>query len=1099
MKQFILFLPLFMISSLIFAQAPDAFSYQAVVRDGNGDVVSDQPVIARFSILQSNPTGTLVYSETHSITTNLFGLVNVYIGNGTVLSGDISVINWGAAAHFLKVEIDISGSGTSYTDMGTTQLMSVPYSLYATKAGNGFSGDYNDLTNAPVIPTNLSQFTNDAGYITSPDDADANPANELQTLSIAGNNLSISSGNTVALPAGATYTAGSGIAINGSNQISNTAPDQTVILNGTGATTVTGTYPSFTINSTDNNTTYTAGNGLTLTGTTFSLTAPVSVSNGGTGQTTYTNGQILIGNTTGNTLTKSTLTAGTGVSISNGAGAITITNSLPDQTVSITGSGATSVTGTYPAFTISSTNTTYSAGTGLSLSGTIFNSVWTSSGNNIYNNNTGYVGIGNNSPSYPLHIYTTGSASSAKIGYSSTYFSNRLLFGDGDYVWIGEEGADDRLSLRSSTLSVNIVAGGGTGTSGQVLKSNGTTVSWQNETIGAVGNGLSLSGNTINSVWTVNGTHIYNNNTGNVGVGLNLPNARLTVKGNSASTATEPLFEIKNRAGQTVFIVYEDSVRIYIDDDPSKTNKGAFAVSGRNTSKAFTHDFFVVKPEFSRVFTSDPVQGFGVKNINGAADESYMHINPSNIFIGHEAGFSNTTGIYNSFIGFRSGYANTEGFQNTANGYMTMRNNIGGDFNTAVGAYCLFSNTTGGDNTAVGNNVLSSNETGSYNVALGSSALQYHTSGDGNLALGTGALRNNLTGVFNCAIGDDAGYDATGSYNVFIGRRSGDNNLAGSYSAFIGYEAGFNSNSSNNVFVGYQAGYRTTASFCAMIGYQAGFFNTTGAQNTAIGYRALYNNSTASYNTAIGSYALNANTSGIDNTAVGNNCLSSNTNGTGNVATGSSALQYNVTGLNNTAFGAAALRNNIDGTGNTALGYAAFVNGASYSNSTAIGYNTAMTASNRIAIGNTSVSWIGGQVGWSTYSDARFKKNVTEDVPGISFIKELRPVTYNYDMNAMADFFSTPDSLRLPDAERKQAGVKYTGFIAQEVEATARKLGYNFSGVCKPENENDFYSIRYAEFTVPLVKSVQELIKIVEQQQKEIDALKTEVQELKSK
>ena len=97
------------------------------------------------------------------------------------------------------------------------------------------------------------------------------------------------------------------------------------------------------------------------------VTGTLPVSNGGTGQTTYTNGQLLIGNTTGNTLTKATLTAGTGITVTNGAGSITVTNSAPDQTVALTGSGATTVSGTYPNFTISSTNTTYSAATSTTL------------------------------------------------------------------------------------------------------------------------------------------------------------------------------------------------------------------------------------------------------------------------------------------------------------------------------------------------------------------------------------------------------------------------------------------------------------------------------------------------------------------------------------------------------------------------------------------------------------------------------------------------------------------------------------------------------------------------------------------------------------
>ena len=107
------------------------------------------------------------------------------------------------------------------------------------------------------------------------------------------------------------------------------------------------------------------------------------VANGGTGQASYTNGQLLIGNSTGNTLTKATLTQGTGITISNGAGAITITNSAPDQVVTLTQGGTTTITGTYPNFTISSSDqyvgtVTSVSGTGsvngITLSGTVTSS-----------------------------------------------------------------------------------------------------------------------------------------------------------------------------------------------------------------------------------------------------------------------------------------------------------------------------------------------------------------------------------------------------------------------------------------------------------------------------------------------------------------------------------------------------------------------------------------------------------------------------------------------------------------------------------------------------------------------------------------------------
>jgi len=112
------------------------------------------------------------------------------------------------------------------------------------------------------------------------------------------------------------------------------------------------------------------GGPITTSGT-LTLSGTLNVANGGTGQTSYTNGQLLIGNTTGNTLTKATLTAGTAISISNGAGSITVTNTAPDQIVSLTGAGTTVVTGTYPSFTITSNDAFVGTVTSVSGTGTV--------------------------------------------------------------------------------------------------------------------------------------------------------------------------------------------------------------------------------------------------------------------------------------------------------------------------------------------------------------------------------------------------------------------------------------------------------------------------------------------------------------------------------------------------------------------------------------------------------------------------------------------------------------------------------------------------------------------------------------------------------
>jgi hypothetical protein len=115
------------------AQAPQSFKYQAIVRDGSGEIIADQPVGLQVSILQGSITGTDVYVETHAPTTNGFGLINLEIGRGTIVSGDFLSIDWGSDSYFIKIEIDVSG-GTSYTEMGTTQLLSVPYALHAKTA-----------------------------------------------------------------------------------------------------------------------------------------------------------------------------------------------------------------------------------------------------------------------------------------------------------------------------------------------------------------------------------------------------------------------------------------------------------------------------------------------------------------------------------------------------------------------------------------------------------------------------------------------------------------------------------------------------------------------------------------------------------------------------------------------------------------------------------------------------------------------------------------------------------------------------------------------------------------------------------------------------
>lgn len=119
-----------------YSQSPESFNYQTVIRDSGG-VITAQTVGLQFSIYQISASGNLVYQETFTVNTNDFGLINVQIGMGIVQNGIFTNIDWGAGPYFLETAIDVSG-GTTYSVMGTSQLLSVPYALYAKNAGDSF-------------------------------------------------------------------------------------------------------------------------------------------------------------------------------------------------------------------------------------------------------------------------------------------------------------------------------------------------------------------------------------------------------------------------------------------------------------------------------------------------------------------------------------------------------------------------------------------------------------------------------------------------------------------------------------------------------------------------------------------------------------------------------------------------------------------------------------------------------------------------------------------------------------------------------------------------------------------------------------------------
>lgn len=179
MKKFVLIAALVLGTYMVSAQAPEKMSYQAIIRNASGQLLSNQNVAIKVSVLQGSAAGTTVYSERVTGTTNANGLVSLEIGSGTIISGTLNSINWGSNSYYLKTETDPAG-GTNYTITGTSQLLSVPYALYAKSSGVGGGGSLTLPYTATANNANsLFSITNDG------DGTSIDGANNTTTSSIA--------------------------------------------------------------------------------------------------------------------------------------------------------------------------------------------------------------------------------------------------------------------------------------------------------------------------------------------------------------------------------------------------------------------------------------------------------------------------------------------------------------------------------------------------------------------------------------------------------------------------------------------------------------------------------------------------------------------------------------------------------------------------------------------------------------------------------------------------------------------------------------------------------------------------------------------------
>ncbi len=488
----------------------------------------------------------------------------------------------------------------------------------------------------------------------------------------------------------------------------------------------------------------------------------------------------------------------------------------------------------------------------------------------------------------------------------------------------------------------------------------------------------------------------------------------------------------------------------------------------------------------------------------------------NNTGLGYQSLRANTTGGLNTAIGNTALTANTSGVQNTAVGALAMDANTTGSYNSALGLSALGSNTTANNNTAVGANSLAANTTGTGNTGVGALALNANTTGNYNNSYGFQALYYNTTGSQNVALGHTAlGNNTTASNNTAVGYYALLANTTGANNAALGaYALDANTTGGSNVAVGSNSlSANTTASDNVAIGVNSLLSNTTGTSNTAVGKNSLFNNTTASNNTAMGDDALLANTTGISLVAVGRSALtanttadynngfgaytlSANTTGTNNLAVGHAALLKNTTASNNTGLGFNALKENTTGEQNTALGSFALDANTTSSNCTAIGYNSLIastgsnntaigrhsgflittgannvcignasgtnvspfgitTQSNRLVLGDNSITNAYIKVAFTVTSDERDKTDIQDITTGLDFVNKLKPKSFWFRKERGSD---------------EKAGQQRYGFIAQDI------LALEGNNPVIIDNEQEDHLKYKGEHLIPiLVKAIQEL------------------------
>ncbi len=749
MKKLFTLLVIVILTLSVNAQPPDKMSYQAVVRNNSGELVTNQAVGMKISILQGSSTGTVVFSETYSPNpqTNANGLVTIEIGSGTATAGSFSAINWSSGTYYLRTETDPAG-GTNYTISGTCQLLSVPYAIHAktveslaaetdpvfsASPASGITGSYisnwntaygwgnhsglyrpatwvpswADVTGKPAFATVatsgafadlLSKPTTLAGYGIT--DADNSNTNEIQTLNLSGTQLTLSlGGGTVTLPS-------SGGGDNWGTQV--VVTDATLTGNGTTATPLR-----------------IADNGVTSAKIADGAVATADLANNSVTSVKIVDGTITTSDLADNSVTSEKIVDGAIVA-ADLAGASVTTLKIADNAVTVAKLPAGSTTSTY--LRGDGTWATPSAGTVTETDPT-----WYGNANQTGNiGRTGNVGIGINDPGTLLQLHSNTTF--------STGITPIIRISDNLKSWnLGLGLSGDRFSIASEDLTERFT----------ILKANG-----------------------------------------NVGIGTTSPTARLDVAGGDAI-----INELTVGKGGGAHLANSAMGYSALERNTSGIYNTAF---GNSTMFNNTEGEENTAIGFRALFSNT------IGSWNTATGIRALFSNTEGLFnsaSGMEALFTNTVGNLNTGTGFKALYKNTEGYENTANGVWTLFENTTGYYNNAFGADALFKNDIGTDNSAFGYKSLRFNTSGYRNTANGNNSLIYNTTGRNNTAIGYdsgSSLAIYLTGERNTFIGANTGFtDGTITNSTAVGAEV---KLSHSNTVILGNNANVGIGTSNPVY-----------------------------------------------------------------------------------------------------------------------------------------------------------------------------------------------------------------------------------------------------------------------------------------------------------